>query len=334
MYGKGETKKGGKQMEQRIIKGFIFNRKAIVAARKRAKQKQLFSRIFRISMVVLTVSIGLEAFKFLGLLNMFDTTILGSGNIPEHMLGVLVLGVDADGVKNVEAGHTDSITYIGANTQTKQAYALPIYRDTNVALACNGEADNINRIYAQKGIKCLADSTSAFLGLPVNKYIVMSMEGFIDIIGALGTIELTPAQSFCSRYGIDEDTTYCFTAGVTKRVGADEAMAYARYRGASNGEARANHQIDIIKAVKNACLGDAIGCYNKVSSHLAKAIKTNFSADEITALMQIFGADFELHSLEVIKGRNTHLGDGNWTMYVDEEDKEEKVARIREEIFT
>jgi len=320
-------------MKKQVVKGFIFNRKAIAEERKQKKRKKIVSRCFRAALIVAIVALGVESYKFLGILNIFDNNIVLSSSSPEHTLGVLVLGLDKDGVKKGNAGHTDSITYIAANMKTNKAYALPIYRDTNIPFVCGDGGDNINRIYAQKGIKCLAESTSAFLDLPINKYITITMEGFIDIISALDSVSLIPDETFCSHYGINEDQTYCFEAGVRSEMNADEAMAYTRYRGGGNGEARANRQLGIINAVKDRCFSNGLACYHKVSDQLSHAVKMNFSPSDVLELLPILSDDFALESLKVLRVRNVELSAGNWTAYVNETDKADKTALIRDEIF-
>jgi LCP family protein required for cell wall assembly len=320
-------------MKQRVINGIEFNRKVVARERRKQQRKRFRRRCVRLVLIVVVALTSFEVYKFLTVLNAFEQNELNTLTTPEHTLGILVLGLDKDGGKNTDAGHTDSITYIAANTQTKQAYALPIYRDTNIPLTCDDSSENINRVYAQRGVKCLAESTSAFLNLPVNNYVVITMVGFVNIIDALGSVSMIPEESFCSHYGMSEKVTYCFTADEPTRMSGDEAIAYVRYRGGGNGERRANRQVAMIKAVKDQCLSDMFGCYNKVSGHLPNVMKTNFGVNEIPSMLQLFGRDFTLETLDVIRGRNVELSAGNWTEYANEEDKEEKTAIIREEIF-
>jgi len=324
---------GIRRMKQRVIKGIEFNRKVLAKERRKQQRKRFRKRCFRVVLIVAVAMVSIEVYKILTVLNAFEQNELNTLTTPEHTIGILLLGLDKDGGKNTDAGHTDSITYIAANTQTKQAYALPIYRDTNIPLACDDTSENINRIYAQRGVKCLAESTSEFLNLPINNYIVLTMIGFVNIIDALGSVSITPAETFCSHYGISEKVTYCFTEDEPTRMSGDEAIAYVRYRGGGNGERRANRQVAMIKAVKDQCLADVFGCYNKISGHLPNVMKTNFSINEIPNLLQLFGRDFALETLDVIRGRNVELSEGNWTEYANEEDKLEKTAIIRQQIF-
>jgi len=321
-------------MRTQTARDTVRTRKNKMQARRKRKRKKVFLRSFVVLLVMMITITGLEIYKLLTVLNAFDAVSLATVDAPDNTLGILMLGLDRDGGLDVDAGHTDSITYIGANVKTKKAVALPIYRDMNIPVVCADSTENINRIYAQNGIECFAQSVSSFLDLPIHHYVVITLDGFIDIINALDTISITPEETFCSRYGVDKKVSHCFTAEEEQTISADEAMAYVRYRGGGNGERRANRQVEIIQAVKNRCLENALDCYNKVSGQLAKALKTNFPPNQILQLLTLFGAGFDLETLDVIHGRNVELSAGDWTTYVNEDDKLDKTAIIREQIFT
>ena len=303
---------------------------------KKDKPKKKFKIIWSILLGVLVIVLAIAALqipKIISILNTFEGTDLPTFSKSSDKLGILILGMDKDGGENSDAGHTDSITYIGANLMTKKAYALPIYRDANIPVTCTATNENINRIYAQSGVECMAESVSLFLDLPIDNYVLLTMDGFIEIINELGTLSLTPKESFCSKYGIDKSIEYCFTAGVTEEMTADQAMAYLRYRASGNGEGRANRQVEIIKAVKDRCMEDMMGCYNKVGSHFASALKTNFSISNVSVLMDVFGSRFDFETLDVIQGENVEVSPKNWSQFIDEQDKIAKTDIIRQEIF-
>lgn len=300
---------------------------------KKTKKRKLWpSIVFGILAIILIIG-ALQVPKILAILQTFDNVELDTGTENKNTLGLLILGMDNDGGDNTQAGHTDSITYIAANLEKKKAYALPIYRDANIVDSCTGGTENINRIYAQSGVSCLASSTTELLNLPIDNYVMITMDGFIEIINEFGTLSITPTDTFCSNYGIDRTNNYCFTKGVTEDMNADQAMAYLRYRASGNGESRANRQVEIIRAVKDRCMGNVWDCYNKVSPHFSNALTTNLGVSEITVLMDIFGSNFDLETLSVLEGENVELSAGNWTQYLNEDDKAIKTEIIRQEIF-
>lgn len=310
----------------------------IMSRASKRKEKKKGKKIgWIITSVILVVLLVIGLFQIPNLLSVFSSfnnVALETASDKPETMGLLILGIDNDGGGTVDTGHTDSITYIGADFNAKKAYALPIYRDANIPVSCAvGTTENINRIYSQKGIECLAQSTSDFLNLPIDNYAILTIDGFIKIVSELGELEMKPTETFCSKYGADKSVEYCFTKGEAKMMKADEVVAYLRYRGGGNGENRANRQVQLLQAIKNRCVEDMLMCYQKAVPHFGSAFKTNIAMTDVNKLSNIFGSSFELDTLEVIQGVNEQTATG-WTQFVDEEDKRAKTEIIRSEIFS
>ncbi|TLG72718.1 LytR family transcriptional regulator [Culicoidibacter larvae] len=320
------SRKSGKRKENRT-----HNSKQYVEPKK--KKKRRFFRMRNIVAAALAILLLTQLPAIIGLFSAFEwRTFSTASNIP-NTKGILILGLDDNNNSHadINSAYTDSITYVGANFKDKKAYALPIYRDAYIPVTCTGGQENINRIYMQNGIDCLAESTSAFLGLPVDYYALITMDGLIDIVNALGGVDIVPTGTFCSDYGKD-DQNYCFTAGEEMRMSGPQALAYIRYRGASNGENRANRQLELIMALKNECMDNVAKCYVRAVPSLSGAVKTNIPLTEIFNIADIFSDKFDMERLDVIQGQNA-LTEGGWREFVDEADRAEKTNIIRNEIF-
>ena len=267
-----------------------------------------------------------------GITSAFQINKLATQSEIRKTKGILLLGLDDWIDRNeIDGGHTDSITYLGANFKTKQAVTMPIYRDALIPQTCSGQEENINRIYTAAGINCLTNSVSTFLELPIDYYIIITMAGLISIVNHLGGVELTPTGSFCSNYG-EDGVDYCFTQGETRKMKGPETLAYIRYRGATSGEQRANRQMELIMGIKNACMSNIGACYVKVTPFLKNKVQTNIPVYEMFDLLKIFSAGFELEQLGVLEGVNTQIESG-WTQFVDENDRIFKRDYIREKVF-
>ncbi|MGL5043163.1 MAG: LCP family protein [Culicoidibacterales bacterium] len=296
--------------------------------RKKAKKKKRTGLIITSLVLVFFIILGLfQMPQILSLFSSFENISLTTASKEKNQMGLLILGVDNNG------GYTDSITYIAANFDSQKAIALPIYRDASINVVCAGETvDNINRIYSKYGIECLAQSTSAFLGLPIDNFAVLTMEGLVKIVSELGEIIMKPTETFCSNFGSDKSVEYCFTKGEDKKMVADEVIAYLRYRGGGNGENRANRQVQLIQALKNKCSDEMMLCYQKAAPYFGDTFKTNIGITKITTLSNVFGSTFTFETLPVIAGINEQSGSG-WTQIVDQEDKNSKTGKIKAEIF-
>lgn len=293
--------------------------------KKKKKKSGLRTLLFYLLAFLLIIQIPM----FYGIIASFRLQRFSTGSTISNTKGILILGVDNDG--DINTGHTDSITYLAANFKTNEAIALPIYRDANIMQRCTGTTENINRVYGANGIKCLVESTADFLGLPVDYYALVTINGLINIIDGLGTVEITPTGTYCSDYG-EDGVNYCFTEGQTQAMTGPQALAYIRYRGEHSGEDRANRQMELIMAIKDECMDNLLVCYAKATPRLPGGARTNIPVTELLSVSHIFTSKFQLETLEVLQGTNT-TNEAGWTQYVYEYDLQNKAAIIRERIF-
>lgn len=263
------------------------------------------------------------AFSALDTTTNFDATASNKANAK----GILLIGLDNNnGFATLEHRYTDSLTYVGINLDTQEAIMMPIYRDARIPMICDNNRDeNINRIYDQSNLNCLAESTSAFLNLPIDYYVQTSLDGFTQAVEQFGTLEVTASESF-------SQADYSFVAGETYTMDATMAISYLRYRGSGSGLNRANRQMDVLEAGIENCLGNPMGCFDKVAPILGEIVKTNFPLSQAPKYLGAISGSLKVDQLEVIKGTNTQLADG-WTQIVDQADLEAKTTEIRTRIF-
>lgn len=303
--------------------------------KREKKQKKRKISIKRVLIMALILIILTQFPSLFGFMNTFKWQTFPSKSEIKGTKGIIIIGLDNNNnngiYQNGDYPYTDSLTYIAANFNKNKAYALPIYRDTRVVKACSGAEENINRIYGQTDLTCFIDSTAQFLGLPLDYYVLLTMDGVINIVNALGGVELVASDTFCSNYG-EDGQEYCFEEGQTYNLQGSQALAYIRYRGDGNGENRANRQIELIFGVRQTCLSNIAKCYALALPSAGSAAQTNVPVTEILEISHIFEKNFDFETLPVITGVNTEIETG-WTMYPDEVDKNEKIEKIKREIF-
>ncbi|TLG73876.1 LCP family protein [Culicoidibacter larvae] len=244
----------------------------------------------------------------------------------KDVYGVLLLGSD-EGATNTNGGnHTDSLTYLAVNRRTGEVIALPIYRDAFIPISCkSGTSDNANRIYRDYGAECLKQSVSALLGLPVDYYLYTTSDAFVTILNDIGPVAITPDESFCSNFGND-DQEYCFESGVSQNMNGNELLAYARYRGNSSGERRAERHVPMIQGILNQCAADKRVCAGSVLVQMANGkVQSDI---EVEAAIDLLRAT-KVESLGVVGGSNFEDEHG-WHQRVDLDDLVKKVQIIRE----
>ncbi|UCZ52961.1 LCP family protein [Bacillus shivajii] len=134
-------------------------------------------------------------------------------------LAFLLLGVDTS---NVESGRSDTIMVITVNPEDESMKMLSIPRDTRTEIIGRGFDDKINHAYAFGGPEMAMDTVENYLDIPIDYFMAVNMDGFQDIVDALGGVTVDNPFSFTqSGHRFDEGEIF---------LEGEEALAYARMR--------------------------------------------------------------------------------------------------------
>lgn len=134
-------------------------------------------------------------------------------------LSFLLMGVDA---RDADRGRTDTLMVITVNPKKNSMKMLSIPRDTRTEIVGRGFLDKINHAYAFGGPEMSIDTVENFLDIPIDYFVTVNMEGFKDIVDALGGVTVHNEFAFSqSGYTFDEGEIF---------LNGDEALAYSRMR--------------------------------------------------------------------------------------------------------
>ncbi|GAA3319220.1 hypothetical protein GCM10020331_025230 [Ectobacillus funiculus] len=109
---------------------------------------------------------------------------------------------------------------VNPNENTTKLVSIP--RDTYVTIEGKGRQDKVNHAYAFGGVPMTLNTLERFLGIPIDYYIEVNMQGFQEIVDAVGGV--TVHNTFPFSY-----EGHSFAAGSIPLNGA-QALAYARMR--------------------------------------------------------------------------------------------------------
>lgn len=250
----------------------------------------------------------------------------------EVYYGFLMLG--SDNGLHPGSDYTDSITYIAYSPQKNKAYAIPIYRDSLIALTCGGEK-NINHVYQDNGPECLMKSVSKLLEMPVDYYIYTAADAFVRVVDAIGGIQVTPSETFCSKSSLIKEKKYCVTAGQSYTMDGNMLLSYSRDRNHGSGVPRANRHQDVLLGFARACLLKVNECSTGIIGEMSsKKIAHNLNITTILDLQKNhFQAKttFDFVALNSIKGTNYADASGAWHMRIDLNSVVEKKLIIQTE---
>ncbi|MGL5541182.1 MAG: LCP family protein [Erysipelotrichaceae bacterium] len=202
------------------------------------------------------------------------------------------------------------------NPLTKQAVIVSIPRDYYVGLACAyGAKDKLTHA-GMYGIECSMDTVGDLLGLDLNYYVETNFSSLIEIIDAIGGIEINNPFAF-------SDGGYTFGEGVIS-LGGKEALAFsrARYPLPNGDEDRARNQQEVIKGIlKKATSPAIIFKYSKILNAVSNSIETNMSQKEISALVKMQLKDMAEWNVQSITvsgygGKDITYSGGDMELYV------------------
>jgi len=243
-------------------------------------------------------------------------------------ISILLVGVDE---REGDKGRTDSMLVMTVNPENKTTKILSIPRDTRTKLINKdnpnkNRIDKINAAYAYGGIEESIDTVENFINVPIDYYIQVNMEGFKDIVDAVG--------------GIDVDNKYAFELdGVTLKAGPQhlngtKALQYARMRKDDpRGDfGRAERQREVIsKIIEKGKSISTLTKYDDILAALEKNIKTNLTLNDMISIQSSYKPAAEtIESLE-IKGDGKMIN-GGWYFLVEDETRQNISNDLREQL--
>ncbi|MFD2672731.1 LCP family glycopolymer transferase [Marinicrinis sediminis] len=139
--------------------------------------------------------------------------------VDEEAFTVLLMGVDERGK---DRGRSDALILMAVHPRKEAITMIHIPRDTRTRIAGTEMEDKINHAYAFGGTSLAVATVEGFLGIPVDYYIRINMEGFEELVDLFGGVEVDNAWRF-------EYEGITFAQGKLHLDGK-EALAYSRMR--------------------------------------------------------------------------------------------------------
>jgi polyisoprenyl-teichoic acid--peptidoglycan teichoic acid transferase len=176
---------------------------------------------------------------------------------PPRRTNILLLGLDRRPQETSSAARTDTMILLTIYPQRRYVGMLSIPRDLYLPLP-GGFSDRINTAYFYaeaeqpgSGPAAAMEAVRTNFGVHVDHYVRIDLAGFVQIVDALGGIDIdVPAPLFDDAYPTYDygTTTVSFAAG-PQHMDGDQALAYARIRHGSSDFQRAERQQLVIEAV-------------------------------------------------------------------------------------
>lgn len=258
---------------------------------ERKKKKKLWVKILLSTLLVFILGVGAYAFTVYNSL----TSALDSMHSPidrdksdkrteevtleqKQPFSVLMLGVDE---REGDSGRSDTMIVLTVNPNLNSIKMLSIPRDTRTEIVGHGTTDKINHAYAFGKEEMAMATVENFLDIPIDYVVKVNMEGFEDIVNAVGGISVDNAFSF-------SEEGHQFNEGQITLDG-EEALAYVRMRkqDPSGDFGRQQRQRQVIKGVidQGASL-NSLTNFDSIFSALGNNVTTSMTFDEMIEIQK------------------------------------------------
>lgn len=197
-------------------------------------------------------------------------------------VSILILGVDDSEKRDQGADNsrTDALLLATLNNKTKTVKLVSIPRDSYVYIPHIGYNDKINHAHARGGTLASIETVEELFDIPIDYYLRVNFNAFIDIVDALGGIEAEVPYAMLEKDEFDRNTVNLQPGMQT--LGGREALALARTRKQDNDIERGKRQQEIIQAIASkAASFTSISKYDDILSAVGNNMKTDMTFTEM-----------------------------------------------------
>ncbi|MCO0595899.1 LCP family protein [Peribacillus butanolivorans] len=233
---------------------------------------------------------------------------------------LLILGVDE---RKNDKGRSDTMIVMTINPKQESIQLLSLPRDTRTEIIGKGTNDKMNHAYAYGGVNMSINTVEAYLDIPIDYYVKMNMEGFQDIVNAVGGVTVDNDMDLAYK-------GYSFKKG-TIDLDGKEALIYSRIRKEDpRGDyGRQMRQRQVIQAVmKKGSSLSTLTNYDDIFEALGKNVETNLSFNEMLSIQKNYKSSLKKIEQYTLEGDNQKV-DGVWYNIVSEETKLEAQNRVK-----
>ncbi|MDQ0269106.1 LCP family protein [Cytobacillus purgationiresistens] len=290
--------------------------------RKSKKRRRIFTWILLPMMVLLLSATAYGAYLF----NKAETAMNGSYNPLDREskrttavqpdidnISLLIIGVDDSSKRGFStSSRSDALMVATFNKKAKSIKLLSIPRDSYVHIPKLGYQDKITHAHANGGPITTIETVEEMLDMPIDFYVKVNFDAFIEIIDALDGIDIEVPYAFSEQDSNDVPNAINLEAGY-QTLDGEEALALARTRKMDSDVFRGKRQQEIIKAiVKRAASFGSVSKYGNVIEAVGNNMETDLSFDQMKAFIDYASAGTSLNIENLnIDGQDLYLPNAN-----------------------
>jgi LCP family protein required for cell wall assembly len=251
----------------------------------------------------------------------------------KSITNILLLGTDAR--PGEEKSRSDAMMILTLDNKNKSIKLTSLNRDTFVDIPGHGE-QKLTHAYVYGEAEMLIDTIEQNFELDIQHYATVDFNSFIDVIDALGGVEVEVQKSEIRELNKFIPETYRWSKNKDKgsieyiqnsgnqKLNGYQALSFSRIRKNDSTAERDRRQRDVIQALINEAKDLPKSKYPGVVNSLLPYVKTNMNPNTIISLgTQLIGiGNLDLKSIEfpmnIDKGRK--IGNSGFVIPFDSED--------------
>lgn len=242
---------------------------------------------------------------------------------------VLFIGVDER--PGETRSRSDVLLLATFNKDEPSIKMVSIPRDSYVEIPGRG-LDKINHAHAFGGVDLAVETVEELLDIPVDYYVKLNFQAFVDIIDALGGVTVEVPFTFSEQDSSGKHNAITLYEGV-QTLNGEEALAYVRMRKEDplGDIGRGQRQQEVVRAlIKKAASITSVTKYDDVLDGLGDNIAMNLTFQNIVALHPFASSIKSMDSLK-LEGENAYIN-GIYYYVLDEESVNEVSEQLKEHL--
>lgn len=223
---------------------------------------------------------------------------------------LLLIGVDSR--KDSYSGRSDAMILVSINREDKQIVMTSLLRDMYVSIPGHG-SNRLNAAYAYGGSSLLTETIASNLGIRVDRCIVGNFYLVMDVIDALGGIDIPlsadeirvmnqyiSGQNVLKGKEVSEDILSEDNTG-RAHLNGNQALAYARVRYVGTDFARTGRQREILSRCLDKVKQMDLGAINGLMETFLPRVRTDLTETDCASLLMLGLQlpDFEMQTMTI-----------------------------------
>lgn len=208
---------------------------------------------------------------------------------PDRRINVVIMGHDVEVIRgHRQATRTDTIMVASFDPLYHEVDILSIPRDTRVQIPGRRGYDKINAAHAYGGPDLTVQTVSEFLGVPIDGYVDVGVEGFQKMVDILGGVDVYVPYNM--NYDDPVQDLHIHIPKGNQHLDGYQAMGFVRerYHDPRGDFGRMDRQHEFIRAMVQKMMEP--GSWPRVPKlmvTLARYVRTNLDASTMMKLAEI-----------------------------------------------